>query len=112
MKRWIEFPLGEEDETILVEVEEPEGQIIKASLKPGEVIEKASMTLDQALEKLKPAAAAIIAKMRTLADSPDEMEVKFGIKLNAQAGAVIAAASVEANYTISLIWKRKEKKTV
>ena len=36
--------------------------------------------------------------------------MEFGRKLNAQAGAFIAAAGTEANYKVTLTWKREEKK--
>ncbi len=34
----------------------------------------------------------------------------FGLKMNAEAGAVIASGGVEANYKVTLTWKREEKK--
>jgi len=110
MKRLIEFPL-ENGNSILVEVDEPEpeGGVVKAA-RPGEIAAKATQTFEAALEKVKPAAAAIISKLRDLADPPDEMEVEFGLKLSADAGAFLASAGAEANYTVTLTWKREEEK--
>ncbi len=51
-------------------------------------------------------AANIIGKVRELKDSPDEVEVKFGVKMTAEMGAVIASANVEGNYEITLKWKK------
>jgi len=59
---------------------------------------------------IRPAAQTIIQKLRALHDPPDEIEVEFGLKLNAQVGAFIAAAGTEANYKVTLTWKREEKK--
>ncbi len=107
MKRLIEFPL-QDGGSVIVEVDEPlpEG-VVKAATKPGEVVDKAKETLEDALDKIQPAAQSIIAKLRGLHDAPDEIGVEFGIKLSAQAGAFIASAGVEANYKVTLKWSNK-----
>ena len=109
MKRLIEFPL-QQGGTMVVDVDEPEpaGGVVKASAKPGEVAEKAKETLEDALDKIKPAAQSIIDKLRGLTDEPDEIGVEFGIKLNAGAGAIIASAGVEANYKVTLKWVKAQ----
>ena len=79
MKRLIEFPLEGTDQTILVEVDEPEtGGVVPAS-RVGDALAKAQTTFEEAMEKVKPAASAIIAKIRSLHDSPDEVQVQFGL---------------------------------
>ncbi len=107
MKRLIEFPL-QNGGRLVAEVDEPEvpGQVVRVAAKPGEVAEKAQETLEDALEKIKPAAQSIIDKLHTLRDVPDEISVEFGIKLNAAAGAIIASAGVEANYMVTLKWTK------
>ena len=106
MKRLIEFPL-EEGGSVWVEVDEPEppGGVVRAA-RPTEMMTKASQTFEEALDRIRPAADVLIAKLRGLSDPPDEMAVQFGLKLSAEAGAVVAAASAEANYTVTLTWKR------
>jgi hypothetical protein len=108
MKHLIEFPL-EDGSSILVEVDEAEsaGGVVRAA-RPGEIAEKAGQTFEAAIDKVKPAAAAIIDKIRSLHDAPDEVEVQFGLKLNATAGAVVASAAMEANYSVTLKWKKKD----
>ena len=104
MKRLIEYKL-EDGSPIVVEVDEPEGGPQPVSRG---VIEKAKTSFAEALEKVKPTAETIIAKLRDLSDSPTEVQVKFGLKMNANAGAIIAAAGVEANYEITLKWTREK----
>jgi hypothetical protein len=108
MKRLIEFPL-EDGSTVVIEVDEPEfeGSLIKAA-RPGEVVIKAQQTFEHAIDKIKPGADVIIKQLRNLSDSPDEIKVFFGLKLSAEAGAVVAAAGIDANYSITLKWKKKE----
>lgn len=109
MKRLIEFPL-EDGGTILVEVEAPEeAGMVKAGLGEG-MPEQARQSFEAALEKIRPAAQAIIAKLRALHAPPDEIEVEFGLKMSAEAGAFVAAASAEANYKVTLTWKRERTK--
>ncbi len=107
MKRLIEFPL-QDGGSLIVEVDEPvpEGGVVKVA-RPGEVAAKARETLEEALDKIKPAAEAIISKLRGLHDAPDEIGVEFGIKLSAEAGAFVASAGVEANYKITVKWTKK-----
>ncbi len=108
MKRLIEFSL-EDGESMLIEVESDDegGGLVPASrgMRGGpSVAEKATMSFQEAMDKVKPAAEVIIKKLRSLSDQPDEVEVEFGLKLTAEAGAVLAAAGIEANYTVKLKW--------
>lgn len=109
MNRVIEFPL-EGGGTFLVEVDQPqpEGGLQRAGA-AGEVVERAEQTFQTALEKIKPAAAAIIAKIRQLGDTPDELTVEFGIRLSAQVGVVLTKAAAEGNYKITLKWKQEKQ---
>jgi hypothetical protein len=111
MKRLVEFPL-EDGTTLLVEIEEPDqGGLVKASL--SETIAKAEQTLEKSLEKVKPAAQFLIQQIRKLHDAPDEVQVTFGLKLSADAGAVLASAGAEANYLVMLKWvKEKNPATI
>lgn len=107
MRRVVKFPL-EDGDFILVEVDVPE----EAGMVPaarGEVVQRAQQTFEAALEKVRPAAQAIIRKLRALHDPPDEIEVEFGLKMSAEAGAIVAAGGVEANYKVTLTWKREAK---
>ncbi len=51
----------------------------------------------------------MITTLRGLAHKPDEIEMEFGFSLNAVAGVVIASASTEANYKVTLRWKGEMK---
>lgn len=110
MLRLVEFPL-ENGSSILVEVDvlDTEEGILKTS-RNGEVITKAHKKFEEVMEKVKPAASVIIAKLRSLHDSPDEIEVQFGLKLSADAGAFVASAGIEANYAVTLRWKKEDRK--
>ena len=107
MKHLVEFPL-EGSGSVLVEVDDTQAGRVARGTRPGEVAEKANQTFEAALDKIKPAAQAIITQLRGLNDEPDEVSVEFGIKLSAEAGAFIASAGVEANYKVSLKWVKPQ----
>lgn len=47
-----------------------------------------------------------MANFREMEVRPDEVQVEFGVKLSAQAGAVIAKTGVEGHLKIKLTWTR------
>lgn len=106
MKQLAEFQVEGKEETVFVEIESlGEGLVPVAN--PGEIAIKVGQSLESALQKIKPAASAVVAALRGLADSPDEITVEFGVKLSAKAGAILASADAEANYKVTLSWKSK-----
>lgn len=105
MKRIVEFPL-ESGDSVLVEVDEPAINDDRIGIRD-EMVQKAQQTFESALDKVKPIANAVITKVRSLNQPADEVEVKFGIKMNAELGAIIASGSGEVNYEITLKWKRE-----
>jgi len=103
----VEFPL-EGGGTVLVRVDEAQsqgGSVTRGST-PREVVTQAAETFESALARLQPVAAAIVAKLRDVADPPDEVEVEFGITLSAELGVIVSRAGGEANFRITLRWQR------
>ena len=110
MKRLVEF-LSENGEPIMVEVEDLElaggGGTTRRGLSPSGVVDRAQTSFEDALERAQPMASGLVSKLRSIADSPDEVQVEFGLSLSAQAGAVlVAGASAGANYKVTLKWNR------
>ena len=70
---------------------------------------KASHTFQESIESIKPALNVLIKGLDKISDRPDEISVEFGLKVNAQVGAVIAASGVEANFKVTLNWKQGKK---
>jgi hypothetical protein len=110
MKRLVEFP-SNSGEPILVEVEDVglSGET-RRGLSTSAVLERAQTSFEDALEKAKPMATGLVGKLRAIGDAagspPDEVQVEFGIILNAEAGAVLASASAGASYKVTMTWKR------
>jgi hypothetical protein len=74
------------------------------SRKDGTVFARLDESLDQALASASPAAEAVVNTFRAL--SPATVAVEFGLRLDAEAGAVFAKAGVGAHFTVTLNWDR------
>lgn len=104
VRKLIEVPL-DDGGVVLVEVEDHEDGIVR-SARPGEVVATAAESLQASLDRIRPVAGALVAKLRDLADRPEEITVEFGIKWSAQAGVIVAQAASEANFKVALRWAR------
>jgi Trypsin-co-occurring domain 1 len=71
-----------------------------------EMIVQSSQAFETAFDNIKKAAESMVARLCSLADPPDELAIEFGVKLSAETGALIAKAATEANFSITLKWKR------
>lgn len=104
MKHLIEFSL-EEDQSIIFEVDESRSDFYADRIGiQQEVIQKSKESFDTAISKIQPIANAIITKVRSLKEPADEVQVKFGLKMSAEMGAIITSSNIEGNYEITLKW--------
>jgi hypothetical protein len=102
----VSFPVDAEN-AVLVEVDLDEPEIGPAS-RAGDVIRSATTSFDGALANVRTAAAVALANFRDMDVRPDEIQLEFGLKLNAQAGAVIAKTSLDGHLQVTLTWRRTE----
>jgi len=108
MSRYLEFSLPD-GSTVLIESDEAGGGVVKAG-RLGEVAERARETFEQAVENARKAALVILDKVRGLHDSPDEVEVTFGLKASGELKTlVVAKAGIEASYSVKLTWKKESR---
>jgi hypothetical protein len=92
------------DGPLYVEVGDRDYGVEKVSRGGDEIVEAAER-LDTVLERTRPTIGRLVETLRKLA--PDEYEVEFGLKLNAEAGVVVAKTSAEGNFTVKMSWKRE-----
>ena len=96
-----------DDGGIIVEVDSRDlGGFQSVSRKPGETIVDVQTRFDDALESVRKAAVSALKKFRDESLNPGSVEIEFGVKLNAEAGAVIAKTSAEGHLTVKLTWPR------
>ncbi|WP_020666927.1 CU044_2847 family protein [Amycolatopsis nigrescens] len=91
--------------SVSVEVEEQPG-VARAAGKSGAVIRQAGESFELALGEVRDAASAALGQFRSMVQRPDEVELKFGVKLDAQIGAVIAKTGLQGQFEIKLKWVR------
>src|SRR5262245_17208128 len=70
------------------------------------LVEKGDKTFEDATAAVTPAARSLIARLRSIDNPPDEVGIQFGVQLSAQTGAFIASVAAEANFTVSMTWRR------
>jgi hypothetical protein len=104
-KQLVEFSL-EDGSKFLVEVEEPENTAVgRVALPSGRMVAEAKQTFEDAIDRIKPVIASLTTKLKDL--SPEEMEVKFGVKLSAEAGAILTSVGGEVNFEITVKWSKQ-----
>jgi len=100
----VEYKL-ESGGSVFIEVEETELDRGRSPVsKKSGVPEEATKEFEKALDGVKPAADLILQKLQNFTSKPDNIEIDFGIKMSAEAGAIIATTAVEANFTVKLSW--------
>ena len=74
--------------------------------------EQAAVSFEKSIQSVRKMAAALIKEMREgFVQSPDEVQVNFGLKASGEIGSLIVArGGMEANYNVMLRWASEEKK--
>ncbi|MBW4720391.1 CU044_2847 family protein [Saccharothrix obliqua] len=101
---FVRFPLVDGG-SVLVEVDERPG-VARAGRSSARVLQEARTTFEQAVAGVRDAASAALAQFASMTRAPDEVELKFGLKLDAEAGAVIARTGVQGQFEVKLRWRR------
>jgi hypothetical protein len=60
--------------------------------------------VNQAMSTIRSMAERVRGTVAQMSVRPDSVEVEFGIKFDAEAGAVIAKTGIEAAVTVKLAW--------
>ena len=76
---------------------------------PGDLMEKSQQAIDRAMGTIRGMAARVMDSLKEVSDPPNKVEVSFGIKLDAEAGAMVARAGTEASINVTLTWTKDQK---
>ena len=100
------------DEVLVFEVDRSEisGDLVLASTDPEKLADRTRLTLQEALENLKPSLQKIVHLLREL--SPDETVVEFGLKIGGEMGVLIAKGTAEVNFSVRMSWKQEQPRAV
>jgi hypothetical protein len=88
--------------SVLVEVDEEPG--VKLAAPHEKIIEVAQLSFANALTGVRNAASTALDQFRGMAHKPDEIEIKFSLQLDAEAGAIIARTGVSGNIEVTVKW--------
>ncbi|NES23414.1 MAG: hypothetical protein F6K41_31980 [Symploca sp. SIO3E6] len=95
----------DEDTVLLVEMSSGPG-MKQVSLNPADLAQKSTQAVDKAMGTIRAMAKRTIATLDTLSNKPNQVELEFGIKFNAEADALIAKTGTEANIKVKMVWNR------
>jgi hypothetical protein len=94
------------DEVLVVEVDRKDisaDELVLAANPVDGAIDKAKVSVEEALAHLKPTLHKIIGLLKEL--SPEETEVEFGLKVGGETGMIVAKGTAEVNFAIRMTWK-------
>lgn len=105
MPHLVEFETSD-GETVLVEAAGamPPGQQLVS--RGGAVVEKAELTFEEAVDRLRPVAATVISKLGAMAHGPNQITLEMSVSLSAKAGAILVSGDAEASLKIAMVWQR------
>ncbi|CRK55125.1 hypothetical protein [Alloactinosynnema sp. L-07] len=99
------FPLASGG-SVVVEVDAQPG--VSRAGRPARVMREMQGALENAVGEVRDAASAALEQFTAMTRPPDEVELKFGIKLDVEAGAVIARTGAQAQFEVKLKWRRDD----
>jgi Trypsin-co-occurring domain 1 len=107
MKNLLEFKL-DNGESAFVQIEEPESQVRQRVSRGGadNTNVQAERTFSQALSCIAPVGNALLTSLKDI-NTPDEIQLEFGLTFNANAGVIFTSAGTEASFKVSITWKNK-----
>jgi len=98
--------------TILVEFA-PQPGVRQVSLPTGEdMAKKSAQALNKAMSTIRLMSHRMTETVKRInvADRPTKVVLEFGLKLDAEAGALVAKTSTEASFKVVLTWERPDEK--
>ncbi|GGW18445.1 hypothetical protein GCM10018980_48450 [Streptomyces capoamus] len=102
MNRLVEFTT-EDGAVVVVESADTVGGAKLVSRGDGPAVQ-ATRTFEGALDGVRAAARSALRVFRDGSLRPDSVEMEFGVKLSAEAGAVIAKGAAEGQLVVRLTW--------
>jgi hypothetical protein len=66
----------------------------------------AAFSLGSSFDQVLPALSTILTKLRSVAHSPDKVEMTLGLKVGGETGLIFAKGSAEATFTVALTWRK------
>ncbi|MGW3357424.1 CU044_2847 family protein [Streptomyces bungoensis] len=106
MSRLVEFTTEEGAVVVVETADAPAGgnRLVSRGEGPAAQTARTFTTFEGALDGVRAAAQSALRVFRDGSLRPDSVELEFGVKLSAEAGAVIAKGTAEGQLTVRLSW--------
>ena len=104
MSEAVRYRLDNES-TVLFEVDGDASGVGRVSRATDGVVE-ATHRLEESLDSVRDAARASLRALQAL--SPQKLELEFGVKLTAEAGALIAKTAGEGHFVVKVVWEPED----
>ncbi|MFC7308619.1 CU044_2847 family protein [Streptomyces monticola] len=106
MNGLVEFRANDDEDAPLVLIAAADDDLAKGArlAARGNGPAQATRTFEDSLAGARAAAESALRVFRDGSLKPDGVEIEFGVKLTAEAGAVIAKTSVEGHLVVKLSW--------
>jgi hypothetical protein len=101
--RLVRFQLDEDTEVVFETDLAPDGKEELVSRGGNDEIPLAKDRLDVLTDRIRPVANTLFDALKEL-NTPQEINLEFGIKLGGKTGIVFASAETECNFKIGLKW--------
>ena len=105
----VAFPLADGG-VVLVKVDDApaRGEVTRGwGERAQRLVHQAQHTFEQAVSRVQPAIQGLVQELRSLAETPEEIQIEFGLQLSAEVGAFVAGASTSGNFKVSMTWQRR-----
>lgn len=94
-----------EESIVLFELSYSRGQARPSINHPQELATKSAQALGQAMGTIQALANRTTETLAKLPNPPSSFELEFGLKMDAEAGALVSKSAEEGNLRVKLMWK-------
>lgn len=99
------FPSDRGKVFVELETDEPRAPV-RVGRGGRDVLDSANQQFEEAVAGLRPIADTLLEQTTGLERVPKRVEIRFGIKLSAEVGVILASSTGEAHVEVKLTWER------
>ncbi|MEU9874940.1 CU044_2847 family protein [Streptomyces phaeochromogenes] len=104
MSQLLRFQCADDDGFVVVEVAEDEPGVVAVS-RLGDAVADATTSFEEGVDRIRQAAVSVLVRLRDMPSRPDDVCLEFGVRFNAEVGAVIARTAGEAHLKVTMTWR-------
>ncbi|MFG1805635.1 CU044_2847 family protein [Streptomyces sp. NPDC049040] len=104
MAEMVAFTIGDGAAQVFVDVADDEDGVQRVS-RGGDAIRTASATFEAGFGHVRDAAAHALAQLTALPQRPSTVELEFGVRISAAAGAVFAKTGADGHLKVRMVWE-------